>query len=51
MQYTRKRSEDPQPLDKGCPQLVIEESFHYYPKRRTFLSREVEAIVKHLGEP
>ena len=37
---------------KGCPQLVIElESLHYYPKLRTFLSREVEAIVKHLGEP
>ena len=37
---------------KGCLQLVIElESLHYYPKRRTFLSREVEAIVKHLGEP
>ena len=37
---------------KACPQLVIElESLHYYPKRRTFLSREEEAIVKHLGEP
>ena len=37
---------------KGCPQLVSElESLNYYPKRRTFLPREVEAIVKHLGEP
>ena len=37
---------------QGCPQLVIAlESLHYYPKLRTFLSREVEAIVKHLGEP
>ena len=37
---------------KGCPQLVSElESLNYYSKRRTFLPREVEAIVKHLGEP
>ena len=37
---------------KGCPKLVSElESLKYYPKRRTFLPREVEAIVKHFGEP
>ena len=37
---------------KGCPQLVSElESLNYYPKRRTFLRPEVEAIVRHLGEP
>jgi len=24
---------------------------HYNPKRRTFLKPEVEAIVRHLGEP
>ena len=37
---------------KGCPLLVRElESLNYNPKRRTFLRPEVEAIVKHLGEP
>ena len=37
---------------KGCPLLMAElESLHYNPKRRTFLKPEVEAIVRHLGEP
>lgn len=37
---------------KGCPQLVEElETMRYNPKRRTFLRPEVEAIVRHLGEP
>ena len=37
---------------RGCPMLVSElASLNYNPKRRTFLPREVEAIVKHLGEP
>lgn len=37
---------------KGCPMLMAElESLHYHPKRRTFLKPEVEAIVRHLGEP
>ena len=37
---------------KGCPQLVAElESLHYDARRHTFLRPEVEAIVKHLGEP
>ena len=37
---------------KGCPMLVTElASMNYNPKRRTFLRPEVEAIVKHLGEP
>ena len=37
---------------KGCPLLMTElESLNYNPKRRTFLKPEVEAIVKHLGEP
>ena len=37
---------------KGCPMLMTElETLNYNPKRRTFLIPEVEAIVKHLGEP
>ena len=37
---------------KGCPLLMAElEAMHYNPKRRTFLKPEVEAIVRHLGEP
>ena len=37
---------------KGCPLLVQElESMNYQPRRRTFLKPEVEAIVRHLGEP
>ena len=37
---------------KGCPLLLRElETLNYNPKRRTFLRPEVEAIVKHLGEP
>ena len=37
---------------KGCPMLMQElESMNYQPKRRTFLKPEVEAIVRHLGEP
>ena len=37
---------------KGCPLLLAElTSMHYNPKRRTFLKSEVEAIVRHLGEP
>ena len=37
---------------KGCPMLVNElQLLNYNPKRRTFLPREVEAIVRHLGEP
>ena len=37
---------------KGCPMLVEElESMHYQPRRRTFLKPEVEAIIRHLGEP
>ena len=37
---------------KGCSQLVNElQLLNYNPKRRTFLPREVEAIVRHLGEP
>ncbi len=36
----------------GCPPLMEElKSMNYNPKRRTFLRPEVEAIVKHLGEP
>jgi len=36
----------------GCPMLMKELSaLHYQPRRHTFLPREVEAIVKHLGEP
>ena len=37
---------------KGCPMLVSElHTLNYNPKRRTFLRPEVEAIVRHLGEP
>ena len=37
---------------KGCTMLVNElQLLNYNPKRRTFLPREVEAIVRHLGEP
>ena len=37
---------------KGCPLLMNElQSMNYNPKRRTFLRSEVEAIVRHLGEP
>jgi hypothetical protein len=37
---------------KGCPLLLSElEAMHYNPRRRTFLKPEVEAIVRHLGEP
>ena len=37
---------------KVCTQLVSElHSLNYNPKRRTFLRSEVEAIVRHLGEP
>ena len=36
----------------GCPMLVQElKSMNYNPKRRSFLKPEVEAIVRHLGEP
>ena len=37
---------------RGCPLLVAElASLNYNPKRRIFLRPEVEAIVRHLGEP
>ena len=37
---------------KGCPMLMAElETLRYNPRRRTFLKPEVEAIVRHLGEP
>ena len=37
---------------KGCPLLMNElQAMNYNPKRRTFLRPEVEAIVRHLGEP
>ena len=37
---------------KGCSPLMAElSSMNYKPKRHTFLKHEVEAIVKHLGEP
>ena len=37
---------------KGCPLLMQElDAMHYNPKRRSFLKPEVEAIIKHLGEP
>jgi hypothetical protein len=37
---------------KGCPMLMQElEAMNYQPRRRTFLKPEVEAIVRHLGEP
>ena len=36
----------------ACPLLVEElRSLRYNPRRHTFLRSEVEAIVKHLGEP
>ena len=36
----------------SCPLLLEElKSIHYQPRRHTFLKHEVEAIVKHLGEP
>ena len=36
----------------GCPQLQDElRSMQYHPRRHTFLKAEVEAIVRHLGEP
>ena len=36
----------------GCPLLLEElKSIHYQPRRHTFLKPEVQAIVKHLGEP
>ena len=35
-----------------CPELDDEvEGVNYNPRRHTFLRPEVEAIVKHLGEP
>ncbi len=37
---------------KGCPLLMEElRTLYYQPRRHTFLPREVEAIIKHLGEP
>ena len=37
---------------KGCAPLLDElRSMHYHPRRHTFLKAEVEAIVRHLGEP
>lgn len=37
---------------KGCPLLVEElRALNYQPHRHSFLKHEVEAIVKHLGEP
>ena len=36
----------------ACPLLVEElRSLRYNPRRHVFLRPEVEAIVKHLGEP
>ena len=36
----------------GCPQLVEElRALRYQPHRHSFLKPEVEAIVRHLGEP
>lgn len=36
----------------GCPLLLDElKALHYRPHRHTFLKPEVEAIVRHLGEP
>ena len=35
-----------------CKPLCRElEELHYNPRRRSFMKREVEAIVRHLGEP
>ena len=37
---------------KGCPMLMAElKAMNYQPRRRTFLKPEVEAIIRHLGEP
>ena len=37
---------------KGCPMLVEElRSLKYNARRHSFLKPEVEAIVRHLGEP
>lgn len=37
---------------KGCPALMDElRAMHYQPRRHTFLTPEVAAIVRHLGEP
>lgn len=37
---------------KGCPILLAElKQMGYNIHRRSFLPREVEAIVRHLGEP
>ena len=37
---------------KGCPLLMQElAELHYRPNRHSFLTPEVAAIVKHLGEP
>ena len=37
---------------KGCPLLAEElRTLGYQPRRHTFLPHEVEAIVRHLGEP
>lgn len=36
----------------GCPLLRRElDEMRYNPRRHTFLKHEVEAIVRHLGEP
>jgi len=36
----------------ACPLLMEElHALHYQPRRHTFLRPEVEAIVRHLGEP
>lgn len=36
----------------GCPMLQEElKSLHYQPRRHFFLTPEVQAIVRHLGEP
>ena len=36
----------------GCPLLVEElRALRYQPHRHSFLKPEVEAIVRHLGEP
>ncbi len=35
-----------------CKPLCKElDTLHYNPNRKTFMKREVEAIVRHLGEP
>ena len=39
-------------LINGCPMRVEElRELNYHSRRHTFLKPEVEAIVKHLGEP